>query len=213
MRVFSLTGLAASLILYSAVAAHAQQPPYLAGLHVAPSPASAAASPANRAFFLTPEIAKELPRLGERFTVLAPSSKDYNGYSYVLGVTDRWLVPEAGTAQNPFAGMDKFMAQGGYRRLPTMDTSPRHDAQKVAVFAKLQPDGDIAQVTHAALLGADGKWTCKPGGLPLIQIDDLSVLRGPSYGLPVAVYERTSPMAPAPAVPIIPTIPSVPVRY
>jgi type VI secretion system secreted protein VgrG len=213
MRVFCIKSLVASLVVCSAVAANAQQPPYLAGLVTAPS-APVAAAPSDREAFLTADVKKSFPRLGERFTVLARSTKDYNAYSFVLGITDRWLQPETGTSENPFAGMDKFLAQGGYRRLPTFDLNSRPGTQKVAVYGTLQPDGDIAQITHAALQGADGKWSCKTGGLPVIQIDDLSQLRGPTYGLPVAVYERSVPTTPTtPVVPTTPTYPVAPVRY
>lgn len=210
MRVFCIKSLVASLVVFSAVAANAQQPPYLAGLATAPS-APAAAAPSNREAFLTADIKKAFPRLGERFSVLARASKDYNAYSFVLGITDRWLQPETGTSENPFAGVDKFLAQASYRRLPTFDLNPRPGTQKVAVYATLQPDGDVMQITHAAVQGADGKWSCKVGSFGVIQIDDLSQLRGPTYGLPVAIYERSAPTTPAATT--TPTFPVIPVRY
>jgi type VI secretion system secreted protein VgrG len=114
----------------------------------------------------------------------------------VRGITDRWLVPEAGTPANPFAGIDRFLGEDGYRRLGTFDLSVRPGKQKIVVYATVQPDGDIRQLTAAALQHPDGRWSCKVGSLALIEVPHSESLRGPDYGLALTVYERDVNVAP-----------------
>src|SRR5258707_13250981 len=101
MKRFYLTA-AACVLLASAV--QAQPPSYLPGAPGLPAPTAPVEDP--KAPFLSPEVKKSFPRLGTDFTVLAPASKKYNAYSYVLGVTDLWLVPESGNRDNPPACVD-----------------------------------------------------------------------------------------------------------
>jgi hypothetical protein len=179
--------LAAACVLLGG-AAQAQPPSYLPGAPGLPAPQAPAEDP--KAPFLGAEIKKALPRLGSNFRVLAPASKNYNAYSYVLGVTDRWLVPEAGTADNPLAGADRFLAQASYRRMSGFDARVEPGKQKVAVFATVGPDGSIAAVQSMALQQADGTWACKVGNMAVIGVPSLEALRGPTYGVAVALYVR-----------------------
>jgi hypothetical protein len=184
---FILTVALASAVLAGGVV-HAQPPAFLPGVPGTPAMAPPAADPG--AVFREPKLKESFPRLGTNFKVLAPASPNYNAYSYVLGVTDRWLVPEAGTPERPLAGIEKFLAQGGY--MPAaFDLRVEPGKQKVVVFATVTADGSIKDVTAAAIQQADGTWACKVGGLPLIQVSSPEALRGPTYGLAVAVFART----------------------
>src|SRR5207247_107962 len=97
------------------------------------------------------EMQQGFPRLGTNFKVLGPASEDYVAYSYVLGITDRCLAPEKGTADNPFAGIDRFLAQGRYQRMSTFDLSLQPGKQKVVVYATVTRDGSIEEMKNAAL--------------------------------------------------------------
>lgn len=195
MKRFFLTAVVGA-ILAGGSAVKAQPPAYLPGGSGQPG-AGGQMMDDYRAAFLTAAMRKQFPRLGTNFTVLGPATKDYNAYSYVRGITDRWLAPEAGTLVNPFAGVDRFLGQDGYRRLPRFDGSVRPGKQKVVVYATVQPDGDIKEITSAALQQSDGSWASKVGSLALIRTSTPELLRGPSYGLAVAVYERDVNVFPA----------------
>jgi hypothetical protein len=179
---------AAGIFLASVTLAGAQPPSYLPGIPQGPATEDQAVQQLRQSF----------PRLGTNWKVIAPASDRYNAWSHVLGIADRWLVPEAGTADNPFAGVDRLLAWGGYRRCATFDTTVRMGKQKVAVYATVTPDGSVAEPRAAALQHADGSWSCKLGKLPVIQVPTLEVLRGPEYGLALVVYERDVPLGAAP---------------
>ena len=136
------------------------------------------------------ELRRSFPRLGNDFEVLAPAAKKYNCISHSLGLSDRWVNPETGPADDPFGPMDRLYSALGYKRLPTLDLSVEKGKQKVVLYATVHPDASLHQVTHAAVQVPDGTWTSKLGQLPLIRHRTPYALRGPSYGLPVAVYVR-----------------------
>jgi hypothetical protein len=177
---------AVCVLLGSAV--QAQPPGYLPGVPGLPAPTAPTEDP--RAPFFSPEIKKSFPHLGSDFRVLALASKRYNAYSFVLGFTDRWLVPEKGTLDNPLAGADRFLAQSGYRRVSGFDLRVEPGKQKVVVYATVAPDGSIAAVQSMALQQTDGSWACKVGSMGVIAVRSPAALRGPTYGLVVAVYVR-----------------------
>jgi type VI secretion system secreted protein VgrG len=191
-----LFSMAAGLVLMSAMSVKGQSPFLL------PPPTASgldkAKSPEERQKYLTDAIRKDLPRLGDGFEVLAPGSNQYNAWSYVRGVFNQWLIPQA-IAGGPVAGVDAFLRPASYTRLSTFDVSVQPGKQKVAVFCTVKPDGDPQEATHAAVQQADGTWVCKCGGLPLIRVRNLEQLRGPTYGLAMLVYVRDA--APA-ALPI-----------
>lgn len=179
---------AAGILLASATLAGAQPPSYLPSIPQGPATEDQAVQQLRQLF----------PRLGTNVKVIAPANDRYNAWSYVLGVTDRWLVPEPGTTDNPFAGVDKLLAWGGYRRCNVFDSTVRVGKQKVAVYATVMPDGSIAELKAAALQHADGSWSCKVGTMPLIQFPTLEGLRGLEYGLALVVYERDLRLGAAP---------------
>jgi type VI secretion system secreted protein VgrG len=190
MKRFILTAVAC-VILAGGATLKAQPPSFLPGLPPATAPMPAAPSLEDaKAAFQHPDVQKSFPRLGTNFKILAGPSKDYNAYAYVIGITNRWLVPDQGTADNPFAGVDKFLAPSGYQRMSTFDTSLQPGKQKVAVYFTVKSDGTLDQVTSAALQQPDGSWACKIGSMSVIQVPTLESLRGPTYGLAVAVYIR-----------------------
>jgi hypothetical protein len=130
------------------------------------------------------------PRLGVKFKVLAPHTATYNCIAHSLGLNDRWVNPMTGPANAPLAKMDELYAALGYQRQEGLNTILEAGKQKVVVYATLNTDGTIDNVTHAAIQQRDGTWTSKLGQLALIQHPTLESLRGPVYGTPVAVYVR-----------------------
>src|SRR5262245_10404171 len=50
------------------------------------------------------DIRAAFPRLGENFEIVGPRGEGKNAYGHALGL-DCWVNPEAGTADNPLAGM------------------------------------------------------------------------------------------------------------
>ena len=86
--------------------------------------------------------------------------------------------------------MDDMYAKQGYTRLPSLDYSYVPGKEKVVVYAITDPDGTIKNVTHGAIQDQTGAWTSKLGQMPLIRHKTPDALNGPSYGVPVAVYER-----------------------
>jgi hypothetical protein len=191
-----LFSVAATLVLMSAMKVSAQSPflPPVPG----PTGLDTTKFPQEREKYTTPAIRKDLSRLGDDFEVLAPASDKYNAWSYARGVFNQWLVPQA-VAGDHVAGVDAFLRPAGYTRLGTLDLSVQPGKQKVAVFLKVQPDGDPQEATHVAVQQPDGTWACKCGSLPLIRVRNLEQLRGSAYGLAMLVYVRDN--APA-AVPI-----------
>src|SRR5205085_203471 len=134
-------------LLACGTAALAQPPAYVPSPPVPPAAPAAYALDAERAAFLTAEMQQAFLRLGTSFKVIGPASRDYNAYSYARGFNDRWLLPEAGTAQNPLAGVDRLLAEGGYQRLLAFDLSVQPGRQKVVVYAVLNRDGTIKEPT------------------------------------------------------------------
>jgi hypothetical protein len=147
--------------------------------------------PVERQTFQTPHLRQQFPRLGNHFEIVGTSTRRYNCIAWSLGITDRWVNPETGPAHNPLAYMNEMYAELGYRRLQTLDFSAALGKDKVAVYATLEPDGSIGAVSHAARQELDGTWTSKCGALALIRHPSLESLRGPAYGVAVAVYERS----------------------
>jgi type VI secretion system secreted protein VgrG len=145
---------------------------------------------ADRQQLLSPAIQTGFPRLGNNFEVLGPSTPEFNCVAHSLGLYSCWVNPVTGPESNPLVQMDRLYAAQGYRRRPDLNLALEWGKQKVVVYATLNPDATIAQVTHAALQERDGTWTSKLGRLALIRHETPELLRGSSYGLPVAVYER-----------------------
>jgi hypothetical protein len=139
----------------------------------------------------SPEIHQSFPRLQLKYVeVLGPSTRQYNCIAHSLGV-NRWVNPETGDAQNPLAPMDRMYGELGYVREPEMNFALEPGKQKVVLYAALNPDATIRNVTHAARQEPDGTWTSKLGSLSLIRHATPEALRGPTYGTPIAVYVRT----------------------
>jgi type VI secretion system secreted protein VgrG len=122
--------------------------------------------------------------------VIAGASKTYNCISWSLGVTDHWVNPETGPAYAPLSRMDRMYAELGYYREHDLNWRVEPGLEKVVLYATLNADGTIKEVTHAAHEEADGTFTSKLGQLPVIRHDTPGALKGPTYGLPVAVYVR-----------------------
>lgn len=154
----------------------------------------------DRAMLTSAEVVKSLPRLGANFTILAPSSKSYNAFGHVLGTTDRWINPEVGSAEAPLQKIDELLSASGYRRAEGLNASPQRGVQKLVVYGKLKPDGDIETVTAAAVQLADGTWSSKLGGAAVIGFDKPEQLTGPAYGAVVGIYERPTQKRPSPFV-------------
>lgn len=152
----------------------------------------------ERAPYESPDVAKSLPRLGADFKIVKPASKTYNAFSYVVGVTDRWINPEMGPAGQPFEKLDALFGEHGFRRASGIDMSLKSGVKKIAVYGKLKSDGEVEQVTAAALQGSDGTWSSKTGGLAVIGFERPEQLTGPAYGAIVAVYEKVEHRRPSP---------------
>jgi len=137
-----------------------------------------------------PEIQKGFPRLHDNFEVIRDGTKTYNCIAWSLGITDRWVNPEIGPAYAPLSLMDRMYAERGYYREHDLNWRAEPGLEKVVLYATLNPDGTIQKVTHAAHEEPDGTFTSKLGQLPVIRHATPQDLRGPTYGLPVAVYVR-----------------------
>ena len=137
------------------------------------------------------DIRQGFPRLLDPdVEVLAPGTREYNCIAHSMGIHDYWVNPETGGTDNPLEPMDRLYGRLGYSRLTDMDLTVCVGQEKVVLYATLNPDASINQVTHAAHQEADGSFTSKLGQLPLIRHRTPESLRGPTYGTPVAVYVR-----------------------
>ena len=137
------------------------------------------------------DIHKGFPRLLDPdVEVLAAGTREYNCIAHSMGIHDHWVNPETGGTDNPLEPMDRLYGRLGYSRLPDMDVTVCPGQEKVVLYATLNPDASINQVTHAAHQETDGSFTSKLGQLPLIRHRTPESLRGPTYGVPVAVYAR-----------------------
>ncbi len=104
------------------------------------------------------EIRQCFPRLLDPdVEVLASGTKEYNCIAHSMGIHDHWVNPETGGTDNPLEPMDKLYGQLGYSRLPDMDLTVCAGQEKVVLYATLNPDASINQVTHAAHQEADGQ--------------------------------------------------------
>jgi type VI secretion system secreted protein VgrG len=137
-------------------------------------------------------LQKGFPRLGGNFEVIGGATKGYNCIAWSLGVTDHWVNPETGPDFAPLKYMDRLYAERGYSRERDLNWRLEPGYEKVVVYGTLNPDATIHEVTHAARQEHDGTFTSKLGQLPVIRHAMPEDLRGPSYGLPVAVYVRPS---------------------
>jgi hypothetical protein len=130
------------------------------------------------------------PNLGNNFEVLQPSSSRYNCIAHSLGIHTRWIDPQTGPANSVLGPMDRMYAAQGYARSGRLDFRLESGKQKVVLYARIS-GGQVREVTHAALQSRDGTWTSKLGKLALIRHPSPTVLNGPEYGAPVAVYVRS----------------------
>ena len=129
------------------------------------------------------------PNLHE-FEVMDPyQGKRYNCIAHSLGIHSRWVNPATGPTNRPLSLMDRLYKIKGYTRASRLDFSRSQRFQKVAVYAHVA-NGQIRQVTHAAIQELDGTWSSKLGQLPLIRHREPNSVSGNSYGQPVAVYFR-----------------------
>jgi type VI secretion system secreted protein VgrG len=135
-------------------------------------------------------IRKDFPRLGDNFEVIDDATPRYNCIAWSLGITDHWVNPETGPAYAPLSRMDRLYAEKGYYREHDLNWRAEPGLEKVVVYATLNPDGTINEVTHAAHEEPDGTFTSKLGQCALIRHATPQELRGPAYGTPVAVYVR-----------------------
>ena len=189
MNRFFLT--AATILLAGAGVAKAQLPSYQPTVPTVTVTQPVVSLDKYKSDFLASEqIQKGFPRLGASIQVIAPPSDKYNALGYVLGSTDRWVWPTKGTAASELQEIDQLMGQSGYRRLSTFDATVRPGKQKAVLYATLTPDGDLATILSVALQHADGTYSCKVGANVVIRFSQLEQLRGPTYGVPMLVYER-----------------------
>ncbi len=141
--------------------------------------------------------------------VLAPSTgsdakknKVYNCISHTLRIYHKWVWPGANVAD-----FDRLYGEAGYRRIRKLDYSFDPAVEKIVLYAKVHKDGRV-ECTHGAKQLADGTWTSKLGGGPLVRHRSPNSVAGPSYGKPIAVYVRArkvAPVGPTPAKPAVVT--------
>ena len=130
------------------------------------------------------------PNLGDRFEVIDPTiGTRYNCIAHSLGIHSRWINPETGPAGMRLAPMDRLYREKGYARAKKLDFARIPEVQKVALYALVR-NGQIQEITHAAVQEPTGTWTSKLGKLPLIRHTHPTALSGGAYGVPVAVYVR-----------------------
>jgi hypothetical protein len=124
------------------------------------------------------------------FEVLAPSTGKagtrgaYNCIAHTLRLYNTWVWKG-----NKVSDFDKLYGDAGYRRIPTLDFRFNARYEKVVLYAKALPSGEL-DCTHGSRQLADGTWTSKLGAGPLIRHRDPNSVSGPSYGRPIYVYVR-----------------------
>jgi hypothetical protein len=137
------------------------------------------------------------PHLGTHFEVLAPSTGNkgkgvYNCIAHTLRIYHVWVWP--GTR---VADFDRIYGKAGYRRVRGLDFSYKPTVDKVVLYAKFEKGRILC--THGSRQLADGTWTSKLGGGPLIRHATPNSVAGPSYGRPIAVYVKARrPLLPVP---------------
>ena len=131
------------------------------------------------------------PHLGGNFEVLAASTPAYNCIAHSLGIHDKWINPQTGPTDAPLSPMDQMYLARGYYRSKSLNFQLEPGKQKVVVYGQKQ-DGYIAKITHAAIQTRKGLWTSKLGKLALISHLTPQALSGPDYGVPVAVYVKST---------------------
>ena len=144
---------------------------------------------AKQTFLSSPNVQKGFSHLGTDFDVIEAPNDKKNAFSHVLG-EETWVNPEAGTSENPLAGMDRLFSSRGYHRLPDFDVAVKPGVRKIVLYVAIKADGEAGDITSAARQEADGTWTMKVGKMATIRFKDLGQLRGPTYGIPYAVYAR-----------------------
>jgi hypothetical protein len=149
-------------------------------------------NPEERHTLQSAENLRAFPYLEEEFEVLAPATPTYNCIAHTLGFHDRWIDPQLGPADNRLLFMDQLYAPQGYRRAAHLDWRTEQGSQKIVVYG-LSSQGAITKITHAAIQARNGAWSSKLGRLALIGHVTPQAVRGPEYGVPVAVYVRPAP--------------------
>jgi hypothetical protein len=131
---------------------------------------------------------RSFPNLGARYEVLAPSTGNkgkgaYNCIAHTLRVYHVWVWPGSRVAD-----FDRVYGRAGYRRVRGLDFSYQPKVDKVVLYAKVVKGRVVC--THGSRQLADGTWTSKLGGGPLIRHATPNSVAGPSYGRPIAVYVK-----------------------
>lgn len=143
----------------------------------------------NRDHLMSAEFKKIFPRLGTDFWMVAPASSEYNTWSHAIGIRDQWVNVGVGPVESPFQDLDAVMTKAGFRRLNQLDTTFDPKLEKVIVFGKPLPTGQI-ELTAAVVQHADGTYTAKLGRLGVIGFTILDQLTSPAYGVVMGVYVR-----------------------
>jgi hypothetical protein len=148
-----------------------------------------------------PSWKTNFPNLGP-YEVLAPSTGRenkkgaYNCIAHTLRIYSRWVWPG-----KKVADFDRLYNSHGYKRLRKVDYRFNPKLDKIVLYAKVLKNGQL-ECTHGARQLADGTWTSKLGGGPLIRHKTPAAVGGPSYGRPIAVYvkvRRASVILPLPS--------------
>jgi hypothetical protein len=146
--------------------------------------------PEERPFFEGEEDRRLFPHLGDAFEILGPSTMAFNCIAHSLGKTDDWINPQTGPTGDPLVQMEQLYRDNRYTNSNSVDCSLTIDEVKLAVYALIDEHDTIQEVTHAAIQDADGTWTSKIGGGPLIRHATPEALHGPAYGKVVAVFVK-----------------------
>ncbi len=144
---------------------------------------------AKQTLLSSPDIQKGFTHIGTDFDVIEAPTDRKNAFAHAIG-EESWVNPEAGTPDNPLAGMDRLFGSRGYHRLPDFDISVKPGVKKIVLYVTIKADGEAGDMASAARQEADGAWTMKVGKMATIKFKDLGQLRGPTYGIPYAVYAR-----------------------
>jgi len=137
----------------------------------------------------SPGWKKDFPLL-TNFEVLAPMTGKagtkgaYNCIAHSLRIYTRWVWEG-----NKLSDFDRLYGSHGYRRIKGLDYRFDPKVEKIVLYAKQGPTGQL-DCTHGSRQLADGTWTSKLGAGPLIRHDNPASVGGPSYGKPVFVYVR-----------------------
>lgn len=129
----------------------------------------------------------------EGYAITSPATSEYNCIAWAATEAGDWWDPSPNSGHYWPAEIPRSLDVGTFRKLYALkggfadsDTADLEAGfEKVAIFTDNHGD-----VTHAARLKPDGKWTSKLGDWEDIDHDSLAAVEGVFYGKAVCYMKR-----------------------